>query len=390
MSEVAFPKIVSMAMTSRCNLRCVMCDHGIRNVAKQDFQESLFENIGDFIGQATMVDLTGLGEPLLSGLFWRILDRYPVVDPSKDDDFFLTFNSNGTLFSEANIDRILRSRIYKIRVSIDSADQGTFSAIRGTSLKDIVEGTRRLIEKRNSLGQLRPRIGIEMTAMKKTIETVPAMIDLCKEIGADFLEVWSLNALPQHMTKDWIVTKKDWTFSYDEQSLGSTTESDLQAIVNAYHDYADQQGVLVASCVGDIRKMSNDFPRDIGIVSLIVGDSVVNSRIFWRAGSIRCDLPWQELRITYEGDVFACCWQSSPIGNIRDSTLASVWDGDAMKQLREELIEGKIPQLCSGAACSHVKGRAAPVDKAPVIDSPPGPLIRAWRAVDSAFRNLNG
>jgi hypothetical protein len=59
MSDVFRPKILSMAMTSRCNLRCVMFDHGRRHDEKQDFDENLFNNIGNFIDSATMVDLTG-------------------------------------------------------------------------------------------------------------------------------------------------------------------------------------------------------------------------------------------------------------------------------------------------------------------------------------------
>ncbi len=138
MSEVFRPKIISLAMTSRCNLRCVMCDHGIRNVEKQDFDEALFGNIGDFIDTATMVDLTGLGEPLLSNLFWKILDRHPVSETTADDEFILTFNTNGTLLNERNIDRILSARVSKIRVSIDAADEATFQKIRGTKLSEIV------------------------------------------------------------------------------------------------------------------------------------------------------------------------------------------------------------------------------------------------------------
>jgi MoaA/NifB/PqqE/SkfB family radical SAM enzyme len=58
------PRIVSMTMTSRCNLRCVMCDRGIRNVKKEDFKADLVDMAGDFIASASLVDLTGLGEPM--------------------------------------------------------------------------------------------------------------------------------------------------------------------------------------------------------------------------------------------------------------------------------------------------------------------------------------
>ncbi len=384
MREVFRPKIISLAMTSRCNLRCVMCDHGIRNVEKQDFDEALFANIGDFIDTATMVDLTGLGEPLLSNLFWKILDRHPVSETTADDEFILTFNTNGTLLNERNIDRILSARVSKIRVSIDAADEATFQKIRGTKLSEIVVGTQRLIEKRNSLHRVRPRIAIEMTVMKETLGKVPAMVDLCKKIGADFLEVWSLNSYPEHTMKDWIVMKNDWTFSYPDQSLASIPHDDLIEAVDSYHRYADERQVPIASYVEGIRKASDNFPRETGIVSLISGEGFARPPIPWRDDSLKCDMPWQELRITYEGDVYACCWQPGPIGNIREATLESVWNGEAMRELRQELIDGKIPKLCSGAACSHVKGQLA-LEVESVTISSRGPLARMWRAVSAAF-----
>jgi MoaA/NifB/PqqE/SkfB family radical SAM enzyme len=334
-----------------------MCDHGIRKVEKQDFDEALIDNIGDFIGSAAMVDLTGLGEPLLSGLFWKILDRFPVTETTTDDEYFLTFNTNGTLLNKSNIDRILGSRISKIRVSIDSAKSDLFHKIRGVDLAEIVAGARRLVEARNTLQLSRPRIGIEMTLMKESLDDVPGMIDLCKEIGVDFLEVWSINAHPPHMTEAWKVQRGNWTFSYRDQMLVNIPRRQMLEIVESYHQYALTQGIPVASYVSDIRLASDDFPREIGIISLITDDGFGGPRIVWTDKSIRCDMPWQELRVTYEGNVYACCWQPTPIGNIGNQTLADVWNSAAMRELRSELMEGVIPRLCSGASCSYIEGR---------------------------------
>src|SRR5215475_6264054 len=171
------PKIISMTMTSRCNLRCVMCDHGIRNVKKEDFKSDLVDMAGDFIASASLVDLTGLGEPLLSDLFWTILDKFPATANPADGEFFLTFNTNGTLLNETNVERILKSRVRKIRVSVDSSDPDLFRKIRGTNLKPILEGLRRLIEKRNELGRSYPKIHVNMTLMRANLGDVRNMVD---------------------------------------------------------------------------------------------------------------------------------------------------------------------------------------------------------------------
>jgi sulfatase maturation enzyme AslB (radical SAM superfamily) len=240
--EVSPPRIVSMAMTSRCNLKCVMCDHGIRAVKKEDFQADLVERAGDFIASATLVDLTGLGEPLLSQLFWTVLAKFPLSAEASDDQFFLTFNSNGTLLNERNIERVLQSRMRKIRISLDSADPELFGLIRGTDLGPILDGVRTLIRRRNELGRSYPKIGVEMTLMRANLNGVRDMIDLCAEMGADFLEVWSLNHVAQ-ASLPWRVSRGDWTFDYAEQMIDNLPKDTLEEVVGGFSEYASARGV---------------------------------------------------------------------------------------------------------------------------------------------------
>src|SRR5260370_35641170 len=69
------PMLISLAMTSRCNLRCVVCDHAISKIEKKDFDPALIDQIDDFIAEAESVGLTALGEPRWGSSFWYITDR---------------------------------------------------------------------------------------------------------------------------------------------------------------------------------------------------------------------------------------------------------------------------------------------------------------------------
>jgi MoaA/NifB/PqqE/SkfB family radical SAM enzyme len=348
--DVTPPTIISMAMTSRCNLRCVMCDHGIRNVKKEDFQPDLVDMAGDFIASASLVDLTGLGEPMLSQLFWTILDKFSVSTDPADEQFFLTFNSNGTQLNERNIERVLKSRIRKIRISLDSADPELFGLIRGTNLEPIVEGVRTLVRRRNELGRNYPKIGIEMTLMRASLNGVCDMIDLCAHMGVDFLEVWPLNHVAE-ASLPWKVSKGNWTFDYAEQKIDDLPKDVLDDLVDRFSVHARARGVPVLSHIsGDTRATDHSLVAEFMCLS---GAEAV----LWNENSIRCGLPWRELRITYEGDVFACCWGPKPIGNLRTQTLESIWKGVAMRKMRSDLFAGVVPDLCSGAACRHVGGK---------------------------------
>ncbi|MGA2880611.1 MAG: radical SAM protein [Bryobacteraceae bacterium] len=350
--ELAFnqgPAQIVMAMTSRCNLRCVMCEHSMMKVEKKDFDLNLVGRMGDFFASASTVDLTGLGEPLLSDAFWEVLDQYPLSDIA-DRQFFLGFTTNGTRLTPGNIERVLRSRVRTIRVSIDAADTKTFREIRKTDLDPILDGTRRLIAARNASKRQFPRVGIHMTWMRKTLCGVPAMIDLARNLGADFLEVFPVHERSSGTLDTWIQLDGG-SFNYRDNLLSGVPAAELESIVEEFHSYANSQGQPMQSTVFEKTRTSDDFPRE--------NEEWVDrvEKIEWKENSIRCPMPFLEMFVHYEGAVHPCCWSLKPAGDLRDATLEEIWTGDTLREVRDDLVAGQVPHICKGAACPFVKGR---------------------------------
>jgi MoaA/NifB/PqqE/SkfB family radical SAM enzyme len=340
------PKIVSMTMTSRCNLRCIMCDHAVRNVEKEDFDPALLDKIGDFIASADVVDLTGLGEPTLSALFWKILDRFPATEAKSARDFFLMFNTNAVALKDRDIERITRSRVGRIRISIDSPDAKTFYDIRATPLDNVVANARRLIDARNATGRKHPLIGVEMTVMRRNLGQMNAMVDLVKEIDADFVEFWSINELPPNQTEQWVIRRPGVEFSYRDELLSAVDTAELTAAVHESEEYAQRLSVGAAFIMLGKGSGTTLYPHSAA------RDVQVN----WNSASIRCDLPWKEMRATYKGDVFACCWGPRPIGSLSDSTMAEIWNAPTIRAMRHDLLTGNVPEACKGAGCQVLAG----------------------------------
>lgn len=60
-----------------------------------------------------------------------------------------------------------------------------------------------------------------------------------------------------------------------------------------------------------------------------------------------CKFLWNELFISLSGDVAPCCIQGRPVvGNIHHQDLASIWNGDLMKTMRQRLLEGDPIPCC--------------------------------------------
>lgn len=340
------PRIISMTMTSRCNLRCVMCDHGIRNVEKEDFDPELIDRIGDFISRADVVDLTGLGEPTLSKLFWKIVDQFPEASAQPGTDPFLMFNTNAVALTPAQIDRLLLSRVRRIRVSIDSPDSETFQQIRKTDLANVVANVKKLVEAKKKTGRRYPIIGIEMTVMRRNVHQMRDMIDLVKEIGADFVEFWSINEIGPDSTKDWIITTGTASFSYKDELLSDFDQVQLSGLIDEATEHATATGVPAAFIMLGKGSSTANYPSE----------TFKAPEIAWKENSIRCDLPWKELRADYSGKVTACCWGPRPIGNLRTSTMEEVWNAPVIREMRTDLLNGNVPAACVGAACQVLAG----------------------------------
>jgi molybdenum cofactor biosynthesis enzyme MoaA len=200
--------------TSHCNLRCVICPHGHDAMPnKSELDTSHFSRNLDFVALADRMQLFGTGEPLMSAAFWKILES---IDPESQTE--VSINSNGTLLNGERIDRLLRSPLSWISVSLDAARPDTYRRVRGGDFQLVISRVRDLIRERNA----RPRrnrlsIYINMTLMRENIEEFPEFVDLAADLGADGVQVCQLLWHEEHRT--WEIQKGDWEFVYRDQLL---------------------------------------------------------------------------------------------------------------------------------------------------------------------------
>lgn len=62
-----------------------------------------------------------------------------------------------------------------------------------------------------------------------------------------------------------------------------------------------------------------------------------------------CVMPWIHLNVNPTGTVLQCCVssQQGEVGNLGQNTLAEIWNNDAMRTLRLQLLRGEKPASCS-------------------------------------------
>ncbi len=167
-----------------CNLRCVQCprENPGGGFVERRTDDIIADRVMDFLPYLERLTLYGLGEPLLSDLFWRFVedDRTKFIP-------HIDVNTNGTLLSEKNVERLLASNLEFLKLSLDGATPHTFQKIRGGNLEKVLAGARRLLNRRRELGRSDFLMWVSMTLMVENICELPMMVDLACELGADAL-----------------------------------------------------------------------------------------------------------------------------------------------------------------------------------------------------------
>jgi pyruvate-formate lyase-activating enzyme len=207
------PQTLTLETSSRCNLRCVMCPHSINGVQRpKHMDEELIVHIERFVRQAASIQLHGIGEPLASPAFWGSLKHIPQTCDS-------SINTNLTVLDERRLNGLIASTLWTINVSLDAARPETYQKIRGFSFDEVTQNLRRFVAARKASGKKSPLLHMNMTLMRSNIEEVLEFIDLAVDIGADAVEMWHLNWMPDAQMNAFKQERDGWTFDYAAEGL---------------------------------------------------------------------------------------------------------------------------------------------------------------------------
>ncbi|HYN82835.1 MAG TPA: SPASM domain-containing protein [Gemmatimonadaceae bacterium] len=71
-----------------------------------------------------------------------------------------------------------------------------------------------------------------------------------------------------------------------------------------------------------------------------------------------CPIPFSVASILHNGDVLMCVhdWgRKEIVGNVRDNTLAEVWNGDRMREIRSLVSQRRYDEVAACRNCGLVK-----------------------------------
>lgn len=214
------PNFITLETTSRCNLKCVMCSHAVGGVDRpKHLDEALTAKLSVFMGQASAVQLHGIGEPINSPAFWTCLADLP--QPSVCES---SINTNFTVINERQMDQLVASNLKIINVSLDAATPLTYQRIRGFDYERVLSNIRLFNQKKQANSQKFPLLYLNMTLMRSNIEELVMFVQLAKELNADMACAWHLNRWPEEEMARFVVKRDEWLFDYSKEGLWNHPE----------------------------------------------------------------------------------------------------------------------------------------------------------------------
>lgn len=344
------PGEVTLDLTRRCNLKCVMCTQ-IRHTAKIPSELSWYNSERELpLSEWTAVldqiaafrprlHITG-GEPFLYPNFRELIRE------AKRRRLFARVTSNGTLLA-GMADLLVSLDVEMVAISIDGPED-VHDRIRGApgTFRRATAGVKAMLEVRKRLGKRIPLLAVICTISKENLNTLKDMVPLALEIGVDVLMVHhTFFDSPGNVAKHNRIFSLDWVrrrgmetilpgildFEYYQSRIGAEDLPHLQEALSGMREQA--KGRLNMVFVPNLpRELIDPYYLDLEYPFPEI-----------------CKNLWKNCRIYPDGSVAPCLHVY--IGNITEQPLLELWNSPKMRAFREMIDEGLFP------ACARCCGR---------------------------------
>ena len=315
---IKYPPYLEIEVTTRCNLKCTMCEHTYWHEKSQDMSFEDFKGIIDQFPQLKWIGLTGIGESFMHKDFLKMLEYVKAREIQVElyDTFYF--------IDEKVANKLIDLKIDMIKPSIDAASKETYEKIRVNSNFDLVmKNIKNLLRLKRERGSFFPEVEFHYIISKAN------MHELCK-----YIEL--LGSLEGNV----------------DSILVTRIMHNFNEIDHLYTEIPDE---LI--CQG------NKKAQQVGI------------KLHWNLDVPKCKPPialcnvWIMPFIFVTGHVIPCCsgneanrrdyQKETSLGNVFEAEhFREIWNGDKYRAFRRMIKSGQVPKQCVNCCLFSIdKGR---------------------------------
>lgn len=329
------PKVIYLAVTGVCNLKCKMCDVGQKHRDSQFYKimnpvegvELSLQRLEDMVKEVKyfkpLIAVTST-EPLL------YKDLFPFCDFVVSNGLEVQITTNGFLLSRLAED-IVKVGINSLWVSLDGPPD-VHNLIRGVnhSFERAYEGIREVSAYKKRFGKKFPAIYINYTITNYNYHCLDKFMEAIKGLEIEMVGFSHMNYVTNTMAEK------------HNRLFGNLYPATSSSIAAANPELVDIK--TLAEQVKKIKKLyfhKSSFSPDLDEKGIMVH--------YFKPGEFvkgkRCLVPWQAAEIIANGDcvVMTRCFNIS-LGNIYKTDFMKIWNGKEYRDFRKNLLKyGSFP-----------------------------------------------
>lgn len=289
------PLSIGIELTNICNLRCPECVTGSGQMHRDsgymslDLFSKVLKELGPYLYN---MNLYFQGEPMLHPQFFSFLES--------GKKYHTTVSTNGHFLSPENSEKIVKSGLDYLIVSLDGMDQETYAAYRQNgNFITVTEGIKNVAEAKAKYGS-KLKLEIQFLVNKINEQQIPRLKEFAR-IAKASLRLKSMQIINKKESSSWLPLK-------------------------------------------------SGFSR----YELRDGEYLIKSKL-----PDRCARLWFNPVITWDGKVLPCCFDKNGdhiMGDLYSDTFRNIWDGPKYRIFRKRILTGRhMIDICSNCS-SGLKG----------------------------------
>ena len=286
---LGYPHSLTTEPTNNCNLHCLECPSGndTSKRIKGNIDFELYKKIIDEVKDYIIYQMIYFqGEPFLNPEFFNLI-KY-----ADNNKIYTSTSTNGHFLSPKNCEKIVKSGLKKIIISIDGTTQETYEKYRiGGTLENVIEGIKNLVLLKKQLKSKYPIVHIQFLVLKHNEHQIKEIKSLAKSLGLNKIELKSA------------------------QIESFEKNSDLIPAIEKFSRYNKENNFNIKS------KLLN-----------------------------RCFRIWSTLVVSWEGTIVPCCFDKElqyPVGNAINNSTLEIWKSKEFAGFRRNiLLNRKKTPIC--------------------------------------------
>ncbi|WP_185973694.1 radical SAM protein [Ferrovibrio terrae] len=333
------PEVIEIEPIHTCNLRCIMCHVSYERITKKRLDIGFLKNLQGLQGK--WAKLGHLYEPVAHPQFAEIV--HGLTDLGMDIDLV----TNGTLFTDALIEKISDCNFRNVTISFDGARATTYERIRQRG--NFRQAVDRILAFKKAILARRPDtyFQINYTVLRSNIDEIVEAMEFWDAHGFDHIGFINM------VIRDEAEILKQEAVQPALDSLEAALDAATRLVID------EKRRITLSAPYFRHSHLRTEFAGNFPQPGVVMSDNpharlpVTPSTHFqngpYPGMQVDCRSPFKFARINYDGDVLLC--HQFSVGNILKAPLLELWQNATADYVRS-MVKGDV-SVCE--ACEYFR-----------------------------------